>query len=339
MSIRRNVVAAALFTVVLWGSAFPGIRAGLEAYAPGQLALLRYLFASATLGVVALGRWAAGRPLRQPRWRDAPGIFALGALGFAVYHTALNYGQVTVTAGSASFLVETAPVFATLLAAVFLGERLSARGWAGVLMSFGGAALIAFRESQSGGAGLTLDLGALAVLLAAAAGAGYFTLQKPFLRRYSPLEITAYAMWAGTLLMGVWAPALPEQVAAAPLSATLAVAYIGVLPGALAYVTYAYVLSELPVAQTTSLLYLVPPAALPTAWWWHGEVPALTAVVGGFVTLAGVALVQSEGEQDRPKQHPAPPREEATPQPRAAAGGTHAPAHSSSPEDGRQRMA
>jgi drug/metabolite transporter (DMT)-like permease len=323
MPIRRyRVVAAALFTVVLWGSAFPGIRAGLAAYGPGELALLRYLFASATLGVIALARWAVGRPLRTPRRRDVPGIFALGALGFAVYHTALNYGQVTVSAGGASFLVETAPVFATLLAAGFLGERLSARGWAGVAVSLGGAALIAVGESQGGGGaeGPVLNLGALAVLLAAAAGAGYFTLQKPFLRRYSPLEITAYAMWAGTLLMGIWAPVLPGQVAAAPLSATLAVAYIGVLPGALAYVTYAYVLARLPVAQTTSLLYLVPLAAIPTAWAWHGEVPALTAVAGGVVTLAGVALVQSAGAAEEPKPRRDEPAEQ---RPRATAGDAH----------------
>ena len=72
-------------------------------------------------------------------------------------------------------------------------------------------------------------------------------------------------------------------------------AYIGVLPGALAYVTYAYVLSRLPLAQTASLLYLVPLAAIPVAWVWHGEVPRVTALIGGVVTLAGVALVQRNG--------------------------------------------
>lgn len=279
-----KAIAAAAFTVVLWGSAFPGIEAGLAAYTPGQLALLRYLFASATMVGVALVR-----PFRAPRRRDLPGIFALGVLGFAVYHSALNYGQVTVTAGSASFLVQTAPVFATLLAVAFLGERLSPRGWLGILGSLGGAALIALGETG----GLRLDPGALFVLLAAGAGAGYFTLQKPYLERYTPLEITSYAMWTGTGLMGVvWGVGLPDQMAAAPMNATLAVAYIGVLPGALAYVTYAYVLSQLTVAQTTSLLYLVPLAALPVAWVWHGEVPHWTALVGGVITLVGVALVQ-----------------------------------------------
>lgn len=286
MTTTQKVIAAAATTVLLWGSAFPGIKAGLGAYGPGQLALLRYLFASLTMVGIALVQ-----PVRLPRWRDGLGIVALGALGFTIYHSALNYGQVTVTAGSASFLTETAPVFATLMAAVFLGERLSRVGWAGILISFGGAALIAFGEAG----GMQLELGALLVLAAALSGAGYFTLQKGFLERYSPLEITAYAMWTGTLGMLVWAPALPGQVAAAPLSATLAVAYIGVLPGAVGYVTYAYVLSELSVAKGTNLLYLVPLATLPIAWVWHGEVPTLMALAGGLLVLAGVVLVQRFG--------------------------------------------
>ncbi|PQJ34698.1 hypothetical protein BSZ35_08880 [Salinibacter sp. 10B] len=287
MSETLKAVAAALTTVLLWGSAFPGIEAGLEAYAPGQLALLRYLFASVTMAVIAFFR-----PFRAPRRRDLPGIIGLGMMGFTVYHGALNYGQVTVTAGSASFLVETAPVFATLLAVLFLGERLSIWGWGGVLISFGGAALIALGESG----GLHLNPGALLVLLAAVSGAGYFTLQKSYLERYSPLALTSYALWSGTLLMAiVWGADLPEQVAAAPTNTTLAVAYIGVLPGALGYVTYAYVLSRLPLAQTASLLYLVPLAALPVAWVWHGEVPHITALIGGAITLVGVALVQRNG--------------------------------------------
>jgi len=295
--VNLKAIAAAAFTVILWGSAFPGIEAGLAAYGPGELALLRYLFASATMVGVALIR-----PFRSPRVRDLPAILALGMLGFAVYHGALNHGQVTVTAGSASFLVQTGPVFATLMAVLFLGERLSPRGWLGIFVSFGGATLIALGESGE----LQLAPGAFWVLLAAGAGAGYFTLQKPYLDRYSPLEITSYAMWTGTGLMaGVWGVDLPAQIAAAPASATIAVVYIGVLPGALAYVTYAYVLSQLTVAQTTSLLYLVPLTALPVAWVWHGEVPHWTALLGGVITLVGVALVQRNTIGAAPAQEPA----------------------------------
>jgi drug/metabolite transporter (DMT)-like permease len=72
----------------------------------------------------------------------------------------------------------------------FLGERLSRWGWAGTLVSLGGTALIAMGEAGS----TRLDPGALLVLLGAVSRAGYFTLQKAYLDRYSALELTSYAM-------------------------------------------------------------------------------------------------------------------------------------------------
>src|SRR5215213_1869524 len=99
-----RVLAALVVTTVLWASAFAGIRTGLEAYGPGQVA--RFRFASAVLaGYATLTR------MRLPERRDLPAVFLAGLLAFAVYHVALNYGEVTVSAGSASILIATAPAF------------------------------------------------------------------------------------------------------------------------------------------------------------------------------------------------------------------------------------
>ena len=142
--------AAIAVTLLLWASAFVGIRAGLKGYAPAELALLRYLVASAVLGVYAL---SAG--IRLPARRDWGRIALLGLLGFTVYNLALNTGATRVTAASASFVGNTVPVFSALAAVLFLGERLRARAWAGIFVSFLGAAVIAAGE----GGGLRLEPG------------------------------------------------------------------------------------------------------------------------------------------------------------------------------------
>lgn len=290
MAVTKKSLAAIVFTVLVWASAFPGIRAGLEGYSPGELALLRYIFASVTLAACT-SIW----PIRRPERTDLPGMVALGALGIAIYHLALNYGEQTVTAGAASFLIATSPVFATLLAYWFLDERLTAWGWVGIGISMVGVGLIAFGEAG----GFRFDPGAFLVLGAAVSGACYFTLQKFYLSRYSPFALTAYAVWTGTVLMGLFLPGLLEEIPRASWQATASVAYIGVFPGALAYVTYAFVLSQMPVAVTTSFLYLVPVTAIPIAWIWLGEVPALLAVTGGLVALAGVIVVQKKGKVEK----------------------------------------
>src|SRR5207248_10903218 len=128
---------------------------------------------------------------------DVVSIAIAAFLLFVAYNLALNYGERRVSAGTAGLLIATAPLFTALLAAAMLRERLGALAWVGVLIGFSGAALIA---GGSGG-GFSFGLSALAVLAAAAAEAPAFILQKRLLDRYGPLELTAYSVWAATVMM------------------------------------------------------------------------------------------------------------------------------------------
>jgi drug/metabolite transporter (DMT)-like permease len=283
-----EIAVAALVTVLFWGSAFAGIRAGLQAYSPAHLAVLRYLVASLALAV-----YAAITRMRLPARADLPRIFLLGLLGFTYYNLALNIGEQHIAAGPAALLIQTAPIWTTLLAIGFLSERLRPWGWAGIAISFTGALVLALGKGDA----FDLRWGAALILTASFSMSAYNIIQKQMMARYRPVEITAYALWAGTILLLPFGWGLPGAVAAVPLAPTLAIVYLGVAPAALAYVTWAVVLSRLPASRAASFLYAVPVMAFLVGWVWLGEAPHSADVIGGLLALGGVVVVNTLGRR------------------------------------------
>jgi drug/metabolite transporter (DMT)-like permease len=281
----RAAAWAAAGTVVLWASAFPAISVAVAGLGPAGLSVARLGVAS-----VALALAAPFAGVRRPRARDLPLIGLCGLAGMTVYQLLLNLGERVVPAGTASLLVATAPVYASLLAIWFLGERPTRRRWAGSAVAFAGSAVIAVSH------GLGFGAAALIVLAAAVAQAIFHTAQKPLLARYTGFEVTVYAMWAGTLFILPWAGSLVRALPHAGAAAIGSAVFLGLAPSAVGFVLWAYALARMDVGRATTALYLVPAVAILIALVWLGQVPSPAELIGGVIALAGVVLASGSGQ-------------------------------------------
>jgi len=280
-------LAAAMAAVVLcWAYSPIGIHIGLQSYSPGHLALLRFLIASAFMAVIAL---CMGIGL--PRLRDVPWLMMLGFFAVVLHHVVLNMGQRWVSPGASSVLAQTAPLFSTLIAALFLKESVSRWRWSWVAVGLAGVLVVIWADK---GVGEFRPEGLL-LLLAALSWSIYFALQKHYCNRYSPLTIVCYMIWAGTLMLCVYWPGLKEELLNAPARVNGAVLLLGLFPSALAYLLWGYVLSHTQISRSVGVMYLIPPVAMVMAALILGSKVSPGVLLGAAIIVGSVIAMSREG--------------------------------------------
>lgn len=277
-----KVYAALFTTVILWASAFVGIRVGLTGYSPGGLALLRYAIASLAMVPVYFRL-----PVRHKiNLKEFAQLILIGIIGFTIYNIALNYGEISVPAGIASFIVGLIPVFTIIFAVIFLKERLGKFGILGIIVTVFGLILIAAGEHG----GVQFDVGVVYVLLSALCGSVYVILQKPLLIKFHPVEIVSFAIWTGTFFLLIFTPNLLADFHHTDIHATAAAIYMGIFPAAIAYGTWSYALSKLKASEAAPFLYALPFVTTLMAFFYLHEIPATLSLLGGVISLAGAFI-------------------------------------------------
>jgi drug/metabolite transporter (DMT)-like permease len=274
---------AALITVILWASAFVGIRMLGSSYSPGALAFGRIATGAVVLGVIAL-RYR--RP--WPRGRTLGLVLAYGVAWFGVYTVALNEAERHIDAGTAALLVNVAPILVAVFAGFLLREGFAPPLVVGIAIAFGGVGLIALGGSD--GAAVTDSIGIWLALLAALLYASGVLMQKVALRGVDVLTATFVGCATGAVALLPFAPQFVVETSTAPAGALAGVVYLGVFPTAIAFTTWAYALARTDAGRLTATTLTVPAIAILLSWMILGELPTVLGMVGGTLCLLGVAI-------------------------------------------------
>ncbi|MDU9418710.1 DMT family transporter [Staphylococcus lloydii] len=283
IKINKSILLAFGVTIFLWASAFPVIKLALQDFKAENLLALRLIIGSLLLCIIGIIKKV---PL--PHLKDIPFILLLGFCGFTVYHTSLSIGEYYVSAGIASLLVTTTPIFSVLLAIFFLREKFSKIAWMGSIIAFLGVALISLGNEDN----ITVVvIGVILILFASLGESIYFVFQKRYLDKYGFIPFTIYTIVSGAIFMLLFLPDSYSEVQTASTTSLLAVLYLGISPTVIPYFALAFTIQKIGVSDATISLYLTPIVSILLSYLLLGEIPTLIVIGGGIITLIGVSIV------------------------------------------------
>ncbi|HRM71089.1 DMT family transporter [Thauera phenylacetica] len=279
-----------LLFVLLWSTGFIGAKYGLPYAEPLTFLVSRYVLVIVLMSVLALA-------MRAP-WPASPReALHIGVTGLLVQ--ALYLGGVFMSihrglpAGISALVVGMQPLLTAALAGALLGERVSARQWAGLALGFGGVALVvgskASVDGVDGDALVHMLVPALAALLGITAGTLY---QKRFCPRFD--------LRTGSVMQ--FLPSLVVTLLVASQTETMEIEWTGDFVFALGWLVLVLSIGAISLlnllirsgsaVNVASLFYLTPPATALIAWAMFGETLSALAIAGMVIAVSGVWLAR-----------------------------------------------
>lgn len=229
--------------------------------------------------------------------RSLPTLALSGFCGYALFQLTTNVGMTHGSVFSSTVLLATTPLWASLLARVWGGERVSVVQWIGQLITLVGIAAFSGKEvllalRGHGGPGL----GDMLFGAAAISWALYGVINRQLLQRYSALRLTSWSTLMGVLFLlpFTWTNLVAQDWTAVPPSIWLGLTYIALVPTLIAHPLWNWAIGRRGAAAATPYMNLVPILGGALAWVMLGEGPGLVQGAAACVVLFGLMLARRQ---------------------------------------------
>ncbi len=286
MKFKDSFHPYAIITILFWSLAYVITRLALTYFSAFSLGFLRYFTASLALIVTALLL-----KIKLPRPSDLKWFLLSGATGFFLYMIAFNKGCETVTSATSSVIIATTPITTAIFARIIYGERLKKLQWAAILIGFTGVIILTVMDG-----GFSVNAGILWLLGASILLSWYNLLQRQLTKRYSALQVSAFSIFAGTVMLGIFLPESIDKATAAPPIQIVYILILGIFPSAIAFISWAKAFAK--AKQTSSVsnyMFITPLLASLFGVIIGHETIDLSALFGGSVILFGLLLFNCGG--------------------------------------------
>lgn len=277
-----------LLATMFWAGAFIAGKFSIEEFPVFSLVFFRFLIATVIIFVIMIRI--------EENWKitknDLKMFLTLGIVGMIGYHVFFFLSLRYTTATNSSLIGATNPIVTTVLAFIFLKEKISYRNLIGILISLFGVMLI----TTNGDMGLLFSFkfnsGDILMIIAVICWAAYGILSKKALEIYSPIKITGYAFLTCVILL------IPFVILEKPwvylpnttTSGWISVFYMAIFPSVFGYLIQQISIKKIGPTKTSLYINLVPVFSMVLAYFMLGESISFIKIVAGIFIIGGICI-------------------------------------------------
>ncbi|CAM5556302.1 hypothetical protein SAVIM338S_04553 [Streptomyces avidinii] len=285
-----------LFTMMLWGSAFPSSKFAVGQVPHGVAAFFRFGGGAVVLLVITFFM----RPQRAPRLKDIAGACVAGLVGVFGYNALFFWGVTMAPASDGSVIFPAlTPVITTVV--LILTRKESARPVRilGLVLGVGGAALFFVTTMADGGDGSNRLLGDTIFLIGAAVWSTYTLLNRKVLGGMDPVQAVTYSTVAGSIALGAMAAPEFSSVDWGSLSTGFWInaVYLAIGPTAIAYLLFVRGIRDVGASSAAAMMFAVPVFGTIFAFISLGESFTLAQAGAALIMLGGAFLAVISGQR------------------------------------------
>lgn len=268
----------------IWGGSFLLMKMGASEFGPFVTAFLRVLLASAMLLPLL---WLRGQwPALRAKWRT---ILLVGALNSGVPFALFGFAVLHINTGLTSILNATTPLWAALVAWLWLRDRPTPIRLLGLVIGFAGVAALAWDKATFKAGAAAPGLAVIATLLATLCYGIAASYAKKYLTGVPPLASATGSQIGASLFLLI--PAVTHVPAHNPSgSAWLAIVLLAVFCTALAYILYFRIIAAAGPARAAAVTFLIPVFGVAYGAVFLHEAVTATMIVCGAIIVLGTAL-------------------------------------------------
>lgn len=271
---------------LIWGMNWVVMKTANTFFPPITFVAYRFLFGALVL--LSVWFWLH---LPLPKKKYWPWIFLTGILQMGLNNIAAQTSMLTLGAGMVSVLNYSMPVFAAVLAHFLLGERLTWRKGAGIVLAIAGMAVL--MDVHAGG-----DVTAICIGLLSAVFWGLASIfVKLKLADVNPISLTTWQMVCASLSLLAYTAIVPQGEVVWNTESVLCLIYNGVLASALAFFLWSWILQHIEVSKASVAVLAVPVVGVVGGILCLGEPMTLHIFFGMIMIMAGIYIVVTHKRQ------------------------------------------